>query len=131
MTAAGLCRVHVCLFACLPACWLAEWSITPAACCCLLLVPIAPRLLCDAVAVPHGWRCRLCRHVYLPAEPLIAPAGPACRLCALQALCRAAGEVVEATLKAVNKDPEDEPPLDVVAGLYSDKTAGGQFGWEW
>jgi hypothetical protein len=32
--------------------------------------------------------------------------------------------VVDATLKAVNKDPEDDPPLDVVAGLYSDKTAG-------
>ena len=43
----------------------------------------------------------------------------------VQALCRAAGEVVDAMLKAVNKDPEDEPPLDVVAGLYSDKTAGG------
>lgn len=42
----------------------------------------------------------------------------------LQSLCRAAGEVVDATLKAVNKDPEDEPPLDVVAALYSDKTAG-------
>lgn len=42
----------------------------------------------------------------------------------LQSLCRAAGEVVDATLKAVNKDPEDEPLLEVVAALYSDKTAG-------
>jgi hypothetical protein len=41
-----------------------------------------------------------------------------------QALCRAAGEVVDATLKALNKDPEDDPPLDVVAGLYCDRTAG-------
>lgn len=46
------------------------------------------------------------------------------KLDAVQALCRAAGEVVDATFKAVNKDPEDDPPLDVVAGLYSDKTAG-------
>ncbi|KAL4423762.1 hypothetical protein ABPG75_001063 [Micractinium tetrahymenae] len=46
------------------------------------------------------------------------------KLDAVQSLCRAAGEVVDATLKAVNKDPEDEPPLDVVAVLYSDKTAG-------
>lgn len=44
----------------------------------------------------------------------------------VQALCRAAGEVVDATLKAVNKDPEDDPPLDVVAGLYCDRTAGGE-----
>ncbi len=43
---------------------------------------------------------------------------------AAQALCRAAGEVVDATLKALNKDPEDDPPLDVVAGLYCDRTAG-------
>jgi hypothetical protein len=42
----------------------------------------------------------------------------------VQALCRAAGEVVDATLKATNKDPEDDPPLDVVAGLYCDRTAG-------
>lgn len=27
-------------------------------------------------------------------------------------------------LKASNKDPEDDPPLDVVAALYSDRTAG-------
>lgn len=32
--------------------------------------------------------------------------------------------MVDATLKAVNKDPEDEPLLEVVAALYSDKTAG-------
>ena len=64
--------------------------------------------------------CR--RHKPSPAlhrAPCIAPACPS-----LQALCRGAGEVVDATLKAVNKDPEDDPPLDVVAGLYSDKTAG-------
>ncbi len=43
----------------------------------------------------------------------------------LQSLCGAANEVIEATLAAAaNKDPEDEPPLDVVAVLYSDKTAG-------
>lgn len=42
----------------------------------------------------------------------------------VQALCRAAGEVVDATLKATNKDPEDDPPLDIVAGLYCDRTAG-------
>jgi hypothetical protein len=46
------------------------------------------------------------------------------KLDAVQALCRAAGEVVDATLKATNKDPEDDPPLDVVAGLYCDRTAG-------
>ena len=49
---------------------------------------------------------------------------PAGSVLPVQALCRAAGEVVDAMLKAVNKDPEDEPLLDVVAGLYSDKTAG-------
>lgn len=41
-----------------------------------------------------------------------------------QALCKAAGDVIDSTLSAVNKDPEDEPPLDMVASLYSDKTAG-------
>ena len=40
-------------------------------------------------------------------------------------MCRVAGDVIEGLLKGVGKDPEDEPLLDVVAGLYSDKTAGG------
>lgn len=42
----------------------------------------------------------------------------------MQALCQAAGDVVDAMLKSVNKDPEDDPPLEILAGLYSDKTAG-------
>jgi hypothetical protein len=47
------------------------------------------------------------------------------KLDAVQSLCGAANEVIQATLTAAaNKDPEDEPPLDVVATLYSDKTAG-------
>lgn len=47
------------------------------------------------------------------------------KLDAVQSLCGAANEVIEATLAAaINKDPEDEPPLEVVAALYSDKTAG-------
>lgn len=43
---------------------------------------------------------------------------------------------MDATLKAVNKDPEDEPPLEVVAALYSDKAAGeaelvgGRWRWQ-
>lgn len=63
----------------------------------------------------------------MPGEPGLTHQPGACCLLlhVVQALCRAAGEVVDAMLKAVNKDPEDEPPLDVVAGLYSDKTAGG------
>jgi hypothetical protein len=61
---------------------------------------------------------------------LISPVPAACCVC-VQALCRAAGEVVDAMLKAVNKDPEDEPPLDVVAGLYSDKTAGAWRACGW
>lgn len=53
-------------------------------------------------------------------HPFTAPSPPA-----LQSLCGAANEVIEATLTAAaNKDPEDEPPLAVVAALYSDKTAG-------
>ena len=49
----------------------------------------------------------------------------------LQSLCGAANEVIEATLAAAaNKDPEDEAPLEVVAALYSDKTAGAfRMGW--
>lgn len=42
----------------------------------------------------------------------------------LQALCQAAGEVVDAVVKPLNKDIEEYPLLDVVAGLYSDKTTG-------
>lgn len=48
------------------------------------------------------------------------------RAAAVQSLCKAAVEVIDATLAAAaSRDPEDEPPLDVVAALYSDKTAGG------
>jgi hypothetical protein len=37
--------------------------------------------------------------------------------------------VVDGALRALGKDPEDEPPLEMVAALYSDKTAGGLL-WE-
>lgn len=44
----------------------------------------------------------------------------------LQALCQAAGDVIESMLSAAaSRDLEDEPQLEVVASLYSDKTAGG------
>lgn len=48
------------------------------------------------------------------------------RRAALQALCQAAGDVIDAALAAAaSRDPEDDPPLEAVAALYSDKTAGG------
>ena len=57
-----------------------------------------------------------CATLYPPPHPRPAPP---------QSLCGAANEVIDATLSAAaNKDPEDEPPLAVVAALYSDKTAG-------
>eukprot|EP00887_Chlorella_sp_A99_P002554 scaffold6.g2554.t1 len=46
------------------------------------------------------------------------------KLDAVQAMIARAGEVVEATLSAANKDPEDEPPVEVVSSLYTARTAG-------
>lgn len=48
----------------------------------------------------------------------------------VQAMIACASEVVEATLNAVNKDPEDEPPVEVVSALYAARTAGeGRDQW--